>query len=96
MTLYAGLHTCADVIQSVPLFDDAEEGFIASLVTMLRPQVCSFVMVTVFHCSVLHALHASSLKDTLGMKRMTTNAGTSKKLTTADPLLCALTVISEG
>lgn len=33
------MHTCADVIHSVPFFDDAEEGFIASLVTMLRPQV---------------------------------------------------------
>ncbi|KAK9806501.1 hypothetical protein WJX73_004260 [Symbiochloris irregularis] len=34
------MHTCADVINSVPFFDDAEEGFIASLVTLLRPQVC--------------------------------------------------------
>ena len=33
------MHTCADVIQSVPFFDDAEDGFVASLVTMLRPQV---------------------------------------------------------
>ena len=33
------MHTCADVINSVPFFDDAEEGFVASLVTMLHPQV---------------------------------------------------------
>ena len=33
------MHTCADLIDSVPFFDEAEEGFITSLVTLLRPEV---------------------------------------------------------
>ena len=39
LVLQVCMHTCADVIHSVPFFDDAEEGFLASLVTLLRPQV---------------------------------------------------------
>ena len=33
------MHTCADIISSVPFFEDAEEGFTTSLVTCLTPQV---------------------------------------------------------
>ena len=33
------MHTCADIIASVPFFEDAEEGFTTSLVTCLTPQV---------------------------------------------------------
>ena len=34
------MHACADIISSVPFFEDAEEGFTTSLVTCLTPQVC--------------------------------------------------------
>ena len=30
---------CEGLIASVPFFEDAEDGFITSLVTVLRPQV---------------------------------------------------------
>ncbi|EIE18161.1 camp-binding domain-like protein [Coccomyxa subellipsoidea C-169] len=33
------LYTCGDLIASVPFFEDAEEGFTTSLVTLLRPAV---------------------------------------------------------
>ncbi|KAK9836780.1 hypothetical protein WJX74_007908 [Apatococcus lobatus] len=33
------LHACAELIASVPFFEDAEEGFVTSLVTLLHPQV---------------------------------------------------------
>ncbi|KAK9819773.1 hypothetical protein WJX72_002193 [[Myrmecia] bisecta] len=33
------LHTCHDLITCVPFFEDAEEGFVTSLVTLLHPQV---------------------------------------------------------
>lgn len=33
------MHTCADIVSSVPFFEDAEEGFTTSIVTCLRPQV---------------------------------------------------------
>ena len=33
------MHTCADLINSVPFFLDAEPGFITSLVTHLTPEV---------------------------------------------------------
>ena len=32
------MHMCADLIANVPFFEDAEEGFVTSLVTLLRPQ----------------------------------------------------------
>lgn len=58
------MHTCADVIHSVPFFDDAEEGFVASLVTMLRPQVgpappliCLPHMPLAAHCGAMDAEH---------------------------------------
>ncbi len=35
------LHACAELIASVPFFEDAEEGFVTSLVTLLHPQVSS-------------------------------------------------------
>lgn len=34
------LHACAELIANVPFFEDAEEGFVTSLVTLLHPQVC--------------------------------------------------------
>ena len=34
------MHMCADIIASVPFFEDAEEGFTTSLVTCLRLQIC--------------------------------------------------------
>ena len=33
------MHSCADIISSVPFFEDAEAGFTTSLVTCLTPQV---------------------------------------------------------
>lgn len=33
------LYTCGDLIASVPFFEDAEEGFTTSVVTLLRPAV---------------------------------------------------------
>lgn len=33
------MHACADIIRSVPFFEDAEAGFTTSLVTCLTPQV---------------------------------------------------------
>ena len=33
------LYTCKDLIASVPFFEDAEEGFTTSVVTLLRPAV---------------------------------------------------------
>ena len=33
------MHACADIISSVPFFEDAEEGFTTSLVTCLKTQV---------------------------------------------------------
>lgn len=33
------MHTCADIVSSVPFFEDAEDGFTTSLVTCLTPQV---------------------------------------------------------
>ena len=33
------MHACADIISSVPFFEDAEQGFTTSLVTCLSPQV---------------------------------------------------------
>ncbi len=33
------MHACADIISSVPFFEDAEAGFTTSLVTCLTPQV---------------------------------------------------------
>ena len=33
------LHACAELIANVPFFEDAEEGFVTSLVTLLHPQV---------------------------------------------------------
>lgn len=33
------MHACADIISSVPFFEDAEAGFTTSLVTCLAPQV---------------------------------------------------------
>ena len=33
------LYTCGDLIASVPFFEDAEEGFTTSIVTLLRPTV---------------------------------------------------------
>ena len=33
------MHTCGDLIASVPFFEDAEEGFTTSVVTLLRPTV---------------------------------------------------------
>lgn len=33
------MHMCADIVASVPFFEDAEEGFTTSIVTCLRPQV---------------------------------------------------------
>ena len=47
------LYTCGDLIASVPFFEDAEEGFTTSVVTLLRPAVLtlsitSLVSVTCF------------------------------------------------
>ncbi|KAK9863077.1 hypothetical protein WJX84_002556 [Apatococcus fuscideae] len=33
------MHACAELVASVPFFEDAEEGFVTSLVTLLHPQV---------------------------------------------------------
>ena len=33
------MHTCGDLVASVPFFEDAEEGFTTSIVTLLRPTV---------------------------------------------------------
>ena len=33
------LYTCGDLIASVPFFEDAEEGFTTSVITLLRPAV---------------------------------------------------------
>jgi hypothetical protein len=33
------LYTCGDLIASVPFFEDAEEGFTTSVVTLLHPVV---------------------------------------------------------
>lgn len=35
------MHTCADLIASVPFLEDAEEDFVRYLVTQLHPTVCS-------------------------------------------------------
>lgn len=36
------LYTCGDLIASVPFFENSEEGFTTSLVTLLRPAVRMF------------------------------------------------------
>ncbi len=36
------LYTCGDLIANVPFFEDAEEGFTTSVVTLLRPAVSGF------------------------------------------------------
>lgn len=34
------MHTCAELIASVPFLEDAEDGFVRYLVTQLHPTVC--------------------------------------------------------
>lgn len=34
------MHTCADLIASVPFLEDAEDDFVRYLVTQLHPTVC--------------------------------------------------------
>lgn len=35
------MHTCAELISSVPFLEDAEDGFVRYLVTQLHPTVCT-------------------------------------------------------
>ena len=35
------MHTCAELIASVPFLEDAEENFVRYLVTQLHPTVCT-------------------------------------------------------
>lgn len=46
------LYTCGDLIASVPFFEDAEEGFTTSVVTLLRPAV----RLTLHQCSASRLL----------------------------------------
>ena len=40
------LHICQDLVACVPFFEDAEPGFVTSLVTQLRPTVsCQLVCI---------------------------------------------------
>ena len=39
MHMQVCLYTCGDLIASVPFFENSEEGFTTSLVTLLRPAV---------------------------------------------------------
>lgn len=38
------LYTCGDLIANVPFFEDAEEGFTTSVVTLLRPTVSAVTL----------------------------------------------------
>ncbi len=51
------LYTCGDLIASVPFFEDAEEGFTTSLITLLRPAV-TFLPFDPFINQFLHDLLA--------------------------------------
>ena len=42
MHMQVCLYTCGDLIASVPFFENSEEGFTTSLVTLLRPAVRMF------------------------------------------------------
>ena len=43
-TLQVCLYTCGDLIANVPFFEDAEEGFTTSVVTLLRPAVSAALL----------------------------------------------------
>ena len=52
------MHTCAELIASVPFLEDAEEGFVRYLVTQLHPTVC-----TTAHCLHHFSLPAMPVSD---------------------------------
>ena len=49
------LYTCGDLIASVPFFEDAEEGFTTSVVTLLRPAVLSLRIIPLVSLACLSA-----------------------------------------
>lgn len=50
------LYTCGDLIANVPFFEDAEEGFTTSVVTLLRPVVSLAAVTPVLLLSPAHGL----------------------------------------
>ena len=62
------LYTCGDLIANVPFFQDAEEGFTTSVVTLLRPAVSAIPLCLQFTCygwAVPHAFTPALTHDCL-------------------------------
>lgn len=59
------MHTCAELIASVPFLEDAEENFVRYLVTQLHPTVCitppAQAVITACQCLVITGTTVSSL-----------------------------------
>lgn len=59
------LYTCGDLIASVPFFEDAEEGFTTSLVTLLRPAVRPSHIQAPWQCFNRYTLLDNTIKKIL-------------------------------
>jgi hypothetical protein len=68
------MHACGDLVASVPFFEDAEEGFTTSVVTLLRPTVCAFPAAALY-CSARGWCAAARLLVSMAMPGGGTGAG---------------------